>query len=56
MDEKVYEEDVDYRKMYYRMAGAVESAIRLLITVQQECEEMLLEDAEREVPSRKAGG
>jgi len=56
MDEKEREKNVDYRKMYYHMAGAVESAIRLLIAAQQECEEILLDDAEREDPSRKAGG
>ncbi|MBQ2996703.1 MAG: hypothetical protein IJE22_05705 [Oscillibacter sp.] len=46
MDEMAYEEMVDYRKMYYRMAGAVEDAIRLLIAAQEECEEILLDDRE----------
>ena len=35
---------VDYRKMYYHLAGAVETAIRILIDAQQACEDILLED------------
>ena len=46
MNEKDFDENVDYRKMYYHLAGAVESAIRLLITAQQECEDILLDSAE----------
>ena len=46
MNEKDFDENVDYRKMYYHLAGAVESAIRLLIAAQQECEDILLDSAE----------
>ena len=38
------EETVDYRKMYYHLAGAVETAIRILIAAQQQCEDILLEE------------
>ena len=38
------EEGVDYRKIYYHLAGAVETAIRILIDAQQACEDILLED------------
>lgn len=44
MVEKINEENVDYRKMYYHLAGAVETAIRLLIAAQQRCEDILLDD------------
>ena len=53
MGEQERDETVDYRKMYYHMAGEVESAIRVLIKAQQECEEMLLNE---EVPSKETGG
>lgn len=43
MEEEVQEESVDYRKMYYQPAGAVETAIRILIAAQQQCEDILLE-------------
>lgn len=39
------EENVDYRKMYYHLAGAVERAIRFLIAAQQQCEDILLNDS-----------
>lgn len=32
----------DYRDMYFRMFKATEEAIRLLVKVQQECEELYL--------------
>ena len=35
--------NVDYRKMYYHLAGAVETALRILISAQQDCENILLE-------------
>lgn len=44
MNATQYEEGVDYRKMYYHLAGAVETAIRILIDAQQACEDILLED------------
>ena len=44
IEEKINEENVDYRKMYYHLAGAVETAIRLLIAAQQRCEDILLDD------------
>lgn len=43
MEEGIPEERVDHRKMYYRLAGAVETAIRILIAAQQQCEDILLE-------------
>ena len=48
MEEQIKDENVDYRKMYYHLAGAVESAIRLLIAAQQECEEILLRESDTE--------
>ena len=36
--------NVDYRKMYYHLAGAVETALRVLIAAQQDCESILLEN------------
>lgn len=56
MDEKLFDEGIDYRKMYYHMAGAVESAIRILIAAQQECEDILLDsadEAEANIPAEK---
>ena len=44
MDDMQKEDTADYRKMYYHLAGAVETAIRVLISAQQQCEEILLED------------
>ena len=35
--------NVDYRKMYYHLASAVETAPRILITAQQDCENILLD-------------
>ena len=43
MKKNDFEENVDYRAMYYRMAAAVEDAIRVLICAQQDCEEILLQ-------------
>ena len=43
MNKDDFEENVDYRAMYYRMAAAVENAIRLLIRAQQDCNEILLQ-------------
>ena len=34
----------DYKEMYLKMARATEKAIRILIEVQQECEEMYLQE------------
>jgi len=48
MDEKDYDKNVDYRKMYYRLSAAVEDAIQALIAVQQECEEMYIDADEGE--------
>ena len=36
------EEDQSYERMYYEMARAVEKAIRILVEVQQKCEEMYI--------------
>lgn len=33
---------VDYKKMYYQLLNATESAIRILIEAQQACEEMYI--------------
>ena len=44
MEDTQNEETVDYRRMYYHLAGAVETAIRVLISAQQQCEEILLKD------------
>ena len=44
MEDIENKETVDYRRMYYHLAGAVETAIRVLISAQQQCEEILLED------------
>jgi len=38
------DENIDYKKMYYHLAGSVETAIRLLINAQQKCENILLEN------------
>ena len=46
MEHKPFDEGVDYRAMYYRLAGEVESAIRTLIAAQQDCEELLLRSAD----------
>ncbi len=35
--------NVAYRKIYYHLAGAVETALRILIAAQQNCENILLE-------------
>lgn len=40
MEELFIEKDVDFKEMYLKMVRATEEAIRLLIEVQQECEEM----------------
>ena len=40
--EPPYEEYVDYKEMYLKMARASEKAIRLLIEAQRECEELYL--------------
>lgn len=39
----------DYKEMYLRMMDASEKAINLLITAQQECEEMYLSEKEPEL-------
>ena len=44
MEDIENKETVDYRRMYYHLAGAVETAIRVLIAAQQQCEDILLED------------
>ena len=36
----------DYKSLYLHMAHASEEAIRILITAQQECEQMLLNSEE----------
>lgn len=43
--------NVDYRKMYYQLASAVETALRILISAQQSCEDILLESAENDSDS-----
>ena len=48
MEKQINEERVDYRKMYYHLAGEVETAIRQLIAAQQACEEILLEGCDAE--------
>ena len=37
-----YDRNVDYREMYYKMARATERAIRILVNIQLECEELYL--------------
>ena len=38
----------DYEKMYKQMVNAAEDAIKILIKAQRNCEEMYIEDAERQ--------
>ena len=38
----------DYEKMYKQMVNAAEDAIKILIEAQRNCEEMYIEDAERQ--------
>lgn len=38
----------DYEKMYRQMVNAAEDAIKILIEAQRNCEEMYIEDAERQ--------
>ena len=38
----------DYKELYLKMVRVSEEAIRLLITAQQECEELYLQDEEEE--------
>ena len=45
------EDQMNYREMYYKMAKATEQAIRLLIRVQQECEELYLKSGEDASPT-----
>ena len=37
---------VDYQEMYYKLNRAMEKAIHILITAQQECEEDYLQQTE----------
>lgn len=39
---------MDYKEMYLKMMRATEEAIRILVQVQQECEEMYLNEDEEE--------
>ena len=36
------ENTVDYKELYFKLVRASEAAIRILITAQQECEELYL--------------
>ena len=38
----------DYEKMYKQMVNAAEDAIKILIEAQRNCEEMYIEDADRQ--------
>jgi hypothetical protein len=38
----VYDQNVDYKKMYFKMVSAMEDAIELLIKAQQDCEELYI--------------
>ena len=38
----------DYEKMYKQMVNAAEDAIKILIEAQRNCEDMYIEDAERQ--------
>lgn len=38
----------DYKKMYYQLLNATESAIRILIQAQEKCEEIYISEGEEE--------
>ncbi|MBS1402859.1 MAG: hypothetical protein HPZ79_07735 [Oscillospiraceae bacterium] len=42
-DDILYDAAVDYKELYLKMVRKTESAINLLIEVQQECEELILQ-------------
>ena len=52
----MYEENVDYKKMYLKMVRATEDAMNLLIKAQQECEELYLQQTEPTVEFPKEPG
>jgi hypothetical protein len=38
----MYDQNVDYKQMYFKMAAAMEDAIELLINAQRDCEELYI--------------
>ena len=45
------DQNVNYSEMYYKMARAVEKAIRILVNAQLECEELYLNGCGEETPA-----
>lgn len=43
----MYDDHVNYKKLYLKTAQAVEEAINILMEVQQECEEVLIKAADQ---------
>lgn len=41
------EENIDYKELYLKQMRANESAIRILIAAQQDCEELFLRQGEK---------
>ncbi len=46
MEVPFIEKDVDFKEMYLKMVRATEEAMRILIEVQRECEEMYVSATE----------
>ncbi len=42
--------EVDYKEMYLKMVRATEEAMNILIRAQRECEEIYLDEEEKENP------
>ena len=42
--------EVDYKEMYLKMVRATEEAMNILIRAQRECEEIYLDEGEKENP------
>ena len=42
--------EVDYKEMYLKMVRATEEAMNILIRAQRECEEIYLDEKEKENP------
>ena len=42
--------EVDHKEMYLKMARATEEAMNILIRAQRECEEIYLDEEEKENP------
>lgn len=47
------QDEPNYKEMYLKLFRASENAINLLVSAQQECEEMYLSTAEEEKPKEK---